>query len=336
MSVQVHRRTRKPFEPPPVDPFAPCVHGGTEPTGETRACKSCNGSVELKLLKCHIHGTCTPVTAIPGTACCAICRERTPAAAYPAPTVRHLLYHVAPFRGNGNWQRCVQQLLRRIELFNGHRVVAIATHPRRMDRPGEVRALFAGKVHEFIELPNDPDLREVATFEALFERVENVNPAHATLWCHAKGVTHPEGHPTHRWTQMLEETYLDYWPWVAELLTRHPVAGSFLKHGPCWMGASRSDWHYSGSWFWFRHDALFSRQWREIDRFWSGIEPYPSLHFSFRQAGKIFHQGTGESMQIYPDPQGRTGPVGHDYLDQVVQPELAAWRAQHAHQRREY
>jgi hypothetical protein len=58
----------------------PCVRLG-EPTGETRACKSCKGSVRLKLLACGKHGACTTDKPVPGVACCRTCPDRDPPAA---------------------------------------------------------------------------------------------------------------------------------------------------------------------------------------------------------------------------------------------------------------
>lgn len=55
----------------------PCVHLG-EPTGETRECKTCGGSVKLKLLTCEIHGLCTVARRVDGVACCNGCKDHTP------------------------------------------------------------------------------------------------------------------------------------------------------------------------------------------------------------------------------------------------------------------
>jgi hypothetical protein len=131
---------------------------------------------------------------------------------------------------------------------------------------------------EFVEIENDPQLREVKAFLSLFSRVASTDPREVTLSAHAKGTTQPAGHQTaRRWTEMLYEVFLDHWPLVEGHLRAYPVTGAFQKLGPGWNHEqTNSDWHYSGSWFAFRNRDLFLKpNWHKIDQFWSGIEPYP-------------------------------------------------------------
>jgi hypothetical protein len=242
----------------------------------------------------------------------------------PGIAVRHLLYHCAPMTGNGTWQRNIQQLMRRAPLWNGRRTVAVVRGAG-MDSIDTVRAEFARNSFkaEFIEADNQPNLREVVTHHMLFETVKEFasDPAHATLYAHAKGVSRPVSHPTHTWTEALYETMCDYWQFVDSLLRTHPVAGSFKKIGRGWPGnESLSDWHYSGSWFWFRNSELFSRDWTRIDKFWSGIEPYPSLHFCIADAGCVFYQDSVPRMNLYDWKLWR----------KTVLPALMDWRVTHA------
>lgn len=68
-------------KPPALGRFsqpAPCVHRG-EPTGETRPCPTCTGTVMVPLLACALHGECTTSLLLPGVQCCRICLDRIPA-----------------------------------------------------------------------------------------------------------------------------------------------------------------------------------------------------------------------------------------------------------------
>jgi hypothetical protein len=248
-------------------------------------------------------------------------------------TTRNLLYHAAPFSGNGApWRRGVKNIMDRLPLFNGRRVVAIMTGPG-MDPPGEVRRAFGGDA-EFIEMPNVPGGnhaagREVISFLPLFEAIANTSPTEATFYGHTKGATQNNGHTAHLWGDVMAELCLDYWPVVDRLLREFPVAGSFRKNVKAWSAHdgfdSASDWHYSGSFFWFRHDQLFSKpDWRRIDQFYSGIESYPSLHFGREDAGVIFEPQTQVGSPLYL----------WDYWATHVLPRLATWRAEHAGERR--
>ena len=123
----------------------------------------------------------------------------------------------------------------------------------------------------------------------LFGRAaKHIAPGDVTLFAHAKGVTRHQASTSGKWVEAFEELYLDYWPAVADLLRNFPVVGAFKKMGAGWPPEeSLSDWHYSGSWFWFRNSDLFSRDWSRIDPFWCGIESFPSLHFAPHEAGKL-------------------------------------------------
>src|SRR6185436_2968273 len=73
---------------------------------------------------------------------------------FTGPVRRNLIYHVYPVRGNGVWQWNVAELLKRISLFNGKRVVAVATDEA-TDGLDEVKAAFANHAVEFIHVRNE-------------------------------------------------------------------------------------------------------------------------------------------------------------------------------------
>jgi hypothetical protein len=226
--------------------------------------------------------------------------------------IRHLLYHMGPFSGNGVWQRNVEQLLKRIDLFNGRRIVAIVTGEG-LDPPEMVMEAFKGEA-EFIVKRNNPRFREVVTFKPLFSKLESLEPNEVIFYAQAKGVTRPPDDTTtvHRWTTMMYESLLD--PWPSYLLERFPVVGSFKKVGQGFQG-SESSWHYSGSFCWFRSCELYKRDWTRIDKKWWGIESYPSLHFSAEEAGCVFRQGTVRELDLYD----------YHYFHESVIPHYEQW-----------
>ncbi len=284
---------------------------------------------------------------------CATCddhpaRAAAPKGNYPPVTTRHLLYHVYPVAGNGAWQWNVDQLVRRLDLFNGKKVVAVAIDPpsgRKPDPVGphspdrnrwlkgcdsleDVRTRFGAFAPdiEFVEVENDPTRREVATYQPLFTRImDDTGPGEVTLYAHAKGTTRPPGHVARRWTEALFEVLLDHFPVVGDSLRKYPVTGAFKKHGPGWVRQqSLSDWHYSGSWFWFRNAEWFAQpDWQRIDGFWSGIESVVPVHFSSEQSGCVFHEDRVNRMNLYAPAYWRL----------TVDPALAVFRATHADKR---
>lgn len=303
-----------------------CIHLGT-PTGQTRLCPSCRGGVQVKLFGCAVHGQCTQARPLEGVACCKDCPDHraTPLDHF---TTRNLLYFICPMRGNGIWQRNVLQLLARLPLFNGKRIIAVAQGPELLFDPvAVVRDAFGNsRVDEWLTVPNDRTMREMAAWPALLERVESTDPAEVTFTGHAKGVTKPTnpGVTTHAWAEFMYQVNLDYWPWVEEVLRTHSTAGAFLKTGVAFRG-SKSGWHYSGTFYWFRNRELFGggRDWRKMDTTWWGTESYPGLHWTATEAGCLFHEAPHTVMNLYR----------RDYMDQRVIPEFWRWRETHEHQR---
>lgn len=304
--------------PPPASPARespPCVREGAV----LEFCTACPASAEAKHVRdCDLHGKCTRASLGGPVRGCDRCPDYASTEPAPPPHTRHLLYHVYPRKGSA-WRSAVRKVMGAAGLFNGRRVVAAAFDDT-TEHPDVVAAEF-GVGYEVVSVPNNPERREVETFPHLFGRVcDLAGPGHATLWAHAKGVTRPGGFP-HRAAAVMADAALDYWPLVSDLLGKYPVAGSFLKVGNGWAGTA-SDWHYSGSWFWFRNDALFTRDWRRIDPFWSGIESYPSLHFRREEAGVIFYRGTVPELDLY-------GPESWE----KVEPAWTDWKAANARRR---
>lgn len=315
---------REPREP--KDDPGPCLHLG-DATGERRACPTCPKGPQgqdktfAKIHRCAVHGACTLGKKIDGVACCDGCPDRAAAPPAAEPSVRHLLYHVYPRRGPV-WRRNLLWLRERMGLFNGRRLVAVVTDGT-TDPAAHVRDALDGTGCEIYELPNDPGRREGATFLTLFEGLVGLDgPEHCTLYAHAKGTTRPASSTAERWAEALAEVCLDYWPLVGRALARHPVAGAFKRPGRGWHPReSRSEWHYSGSWFWFRNRDLFSKpDWRRIDSFWGAIESYPSLHFRADEAACLFHEVRVKGAALYD----------HGYWDREVAPDLERFRLANA------
>jgi len=211
---------------------------------------------------------------------------------------RHLLYHLWPKRmAFGIWQRNLDQLKQRWGLFNGHRVIAVATSSDSATL-AQVQEYMRGFDCEWIHVENDPGLREVKTFYALFNAIRNCDGEnHFTFYGQGKGATKSINNRVtiHDWTQVMYHTCLDYWPLCEEMLKRYSCIGSFKKNS--WVGftGSTSSWHYSGSFCWIKNKDLFALpDWSRINRDWYGIEAWPSLHFRQEKAGVIFFERKGD------------------------------------------
>ncbi|RLS57116.1 MAG: glycosyltransferase [Planctomycetota bacterium] len=217
-------------------------------------------------------------------------------------TKRNLLYHVTPFASNDIWLRNTQQMVKRIDLFNGRRIIAVATGDGLVP-PDEVRATFGSHDVEIVPHPNSRELRENATFLKLLEQVDSTDPEEATFYAHAKGVAKDilcSGDPlgSRYWRNAMYHELLDGWDRIAELLEEYPVVGSHRRHHPQHPtiypdGQSSSDWHFGGTFFWFRNrDVFATNRWREV---WQptgwGAEAWVGRMFPFDQSACVAYDG---------------------------------------------
>lgn len=275
----------------------PCVHRGDRIRSDD--CVSCV-KTKLDVFSCDVHGECTIDKLARGKngrylATCNSCSSRKPSNAIATkPKTRNLLFHVHPLRDSGVWRWNIEQLSRRMDQFNGKRVIGIALSPETVGE-SEVLSLFRSQhLDDVVVVNNDIKLREVATFDRMFGSVHSLDPDEITFYCHSKGIRHgmsdERGTTATDWAQVMYEVCLDYPEHVDEVLQQYSCAGPFKKVGRGFSG-SKSQWHYSGSFFWFRNATLFAKNWKTIDRKWFGIEPYLSLHFDANDAGCLFMDG---------------------------------------------
>jgi hypothetical protein len=199
-------------------------------------------------------------------------------------------------------------LYARRALFDGRWVIGVVT-----DQHTES---FAQVQHElrwkrdiiFVNKPNDPDRREVQTWNEMWAHVPTDDDS-VTFYCHAKGATRGE-QIVQWWTDIAWHILCDYPDLVDEALRRRPVVGIFKREGftpgypwPC-------AWHFSGSFYWVK-----SRQApRSIDPHGWGVETWPGRHFKEEDACCLFMEKT---VSCYDQK----------YWDFAVTPAFQYWRA---------
>ena len=179
-------------------------------------------------------------------------------------------------------------------------MVAIATGPG-MVPTEEVREAL-GAEFEVIEVPNDSQLREVASLRPLLEAVASTREDEATFYGHSKGnSTGDSVEGAMAWTATMYGQLVGRWPAAMRLLEHFAAVGTTQIVWPEGAtppyptqqpGAVARNarlpglWMFAGTFFWFRHAAVFSRPgWADVrpDRYaaeaWlSGlIEPHEAF-----------------------------------------------------------
>lgn len=225
------------------------------------------------------------------------------------PSQRNLLYHIWPRTGNGVWQWNVEQLLKRIDQFDGTRSIAVVTDGK-SDSFTDVRSAFgSARIDNWFNLKNDPKLREGATFKSLMETVKETDGI--TFFAHAKGVQYDNPTYTRAWTSAMYEICLDDPGFINEMLRSYSIVGPFKTSQTGWR--LKYGYFFSGTYFWFWNREVFAyRDWEKFDRDAWSIEKWPGGLFSSREAGCLFGPEVG---RLYDESEWNR-----------VETELKIWR----------
>ena len=231
---------------------------------------------------------------------------------FPAIEKRNLIFYILPLRHSLKvWQWHVEQLRKYLPLFNGRRIITIAT-------PGEnnrlaiepaalVRAAFgedAGSI-EFLERPNDPEFWEAPAFREMLAMIaesskfqvpdskpqasEHLEPGtpnlegvpEATFYFHAKGVRRANQEAIRLWCQEIYRHNLGRIGAAMAALENAKACG--IAKSPTNPGGidTAGGWHFAGTGFWFRHDALFGgERWNTIHDHSHAVEAYLGTQFA--------------------------------------------------------
>lgn len=220
-------------------------------------------------------------------------------------TTRNLAYHICP---TGDWRLNVDRLLEFQDAFNGKRVVAIAQDSQ-LEPVEAVQDYIRPLDAEVMILPNCQTLREVATFLPLLLSVKSTDPNTATFYAHTKGnTTNGDKSAAVMWRNVMYDNLLGRWQECMAYLPNHSFVGT---HKMIWPAGQQPPyptklktsypWMHAGTFYWFRHDAVFSRDdWQRLivnDRY--GAEAWPGQLIPHEQA-KSMWQPWEEHERAWP------------------------------------
>lgn len=240
---------------------------------------------------------------------------------WPSVDTLNMAYHVCPLKTNDIWRRNVDQLKRRLRIFNGRKLVAVAVGDGLYDA-SVVSEAFDDDAIEYITVDNDPELREVASFLTLLEQLQSTNINEATFYAHTKGnSTEHNGLGTEYWRNAMYHHLLDHVHVCRDLLMTHPCVGTTKMRWPADgpipypTKLSVGNWMFAGTFFWFRHAAVFTRNdWMNVPRDRYGAEAWLSTMFHPDEAATVFQPWpANEFPTIDPyDPRTYRWPMRDD------------------------
>ena len=158
-----------------------------------------------------------------------------------------------------------------------------------------------------------PELQEVATFLPMMERI--IREPGITFRCHAKGATHADdAAASHKWRDAMAAACLDY-PELVDccFATGANIAGAFRSHG-LWAFPGYHNWHFAGTWFWFRNERARRLDWRNVHPNFMGVEAWPGLF------------PLGESRCLFFDNANTAHLYDNEFWRTNITPALGWWR----------
>lgn len=215
---------------------------------------------------------------------------------WPQPTIRNCLYHVCALQANDLWRANVRQLVRRRHVFNGQVTIALATGEGIL-APYLVASEFRSWPGvRLLELPNDRELREVASFLPLLISVADPDERQATFYGHTKGnSTEGDVRGSIYWRNAAYHHLLDRADDCLEELETHAAVGIHKMIWPPELdppypsGLRHGHWMLAGTFFWFRHDRVFThRRWRHVPADRYGAEAWLAGLFPPQEAASVF------------------------------------------------
>lgn len=193
---------------------------------------------------------------------------------------RNLYYYLYPVSGS-LWDWHLDQLRRHAGAFNGKKVVVVAAD-RRTAPLAAVKRRLAGFGARLLRVRNDPARGEAASFAKGLGLLRSLDASEMTFYAHGKGVTHTglKSLVMQSWSEAMYAMNLSAPGAVERLMRDHSAVGCFRQEVP----HGGSSWHFSGTFFWFKHAALFARSWRDVERSRYGVEGWLGRHLPVEES----------------------------------------------------
>lgn len=245
----------------------------------------------------------------------------------------HLMYHLWPLKQTDRWQWSLRQLKKRWRIFDGQRLLSVATGP---DTVGfrEVVAYCESIGLDWTRLNNEtnnPKRGETVSWPWFLATLKPSQLPQDDLVCyaHGKSAKYSAESSTVIWADVLYQATFDYMPTVLELFRRGvPYAGSFKVNESMIEGVRHQFWYYSGTFFWFKPSLFSNTAWKKVRPKYHGVEFWPNECFPFERCGDIFTPDIGSNP-------GQTAFLGYsaDHWQKYYLPAFNQWKKDNAHNR---
>lgn len=204
--------------------------------------------------------------------------------------LRNLIYFICPFESNDEWRKNVIELKKYWSIFNGRKLISIATGDD-LCNASEVESYIDFNDAEFVHVNNSEKLGEVVAFIPALKKLYSIEEKEVSFYAHAKGVSpgksDEEIEAVRIWRNLMYAYCLSDPIKIDAALSHYACAGSFAKYGTHHLPMPVK-WHFSGTFFWFNHKQLFSKNWKTIENNRYGVEGYLPQFFSEKEMFCLF------------------------------------------------
>jgi hypothetical protein len=234
-------------------------------------------------------------------------------------SIRHLTYFVYP-KTEDSWKWNLQELSKRWELFNGKRILGIASDDQSAKPQAVIDyAASLGMTFDHVLVAkNKAKLREVVLFEPMLKLLhpQSAGENEVVFSGHAKGQKYIDSSYTRDWADVMYRVNLDHWPSVENALSTSLFAGAFREYGLFHRGF---DWIYSGTFYWWRLAEIGKRQWNNVDQWFGGTESWPGKLCDPRESACLF---MNNSTRLYDKSYWKNAvwPAWHQRQALLAQP----------------
>lgn len=264
-------------QPPILDRLPSCIHRGDPIRLDFGRRSTRQVAVVQNIYECGRHGECAEFrsSTSPLAHICATCDEQCHPQIAMLPRLTgpaNLLWYVWPRRESRHiWEAQQQRIQEAGSHFDGRKLCVIA-----VDDSTDADGIDPRLWDNIVRMPNDPVQREVPGWRWLMNEISH-EPGF-TVWLHAKGVGLGNTQPHLRnWWELAYETLLDV-ERVRHSLQKSVIAGVFRRNTYARnLGVA---WHFSGTFYGFRNDWIFKRDWQvqgDIDPGGWYAEAWPAL-----------------------------------------------------------
>jgi hypothetical protein len=205
--------------------------------------------------------------------------------------IRNLIYHITPME---RWRENLNLLNQYSKIFTGVKLAVVAQGAG-LEHLKDIQDEL-GLFDHIWPLPNDPELRETPSLAHLLRALPRYasEKEGVTFFAHTKGVTRGRDAAVKKWTALSYEHNLKDAQAVDDALKTHAVAGCFKRYGNFQVLGPRCPWHFSGTFFWFRNNDLYKRDWQSaltMHRY--GAEAFAGILFENHEAFALFEDNCG-------------------------------------------